>query len=85
MWTVDKSHSEVGFSVRHLGVARVRGHFNDYAVRIEVDPAKPENSTVEVTIQAASIDTQNDGRDARPEAGHLPVRQRHRLDAGAAG
>jgi polyisoprenoid-binding protein YceI len=63
VWTVDKTHSEVGFSVRHLGVARVRGHFNDYAVRIEADPAKPENSKVEVTIQAASIDTQNEGRD----------------------
>lgn len=63
VWTVDKTHSEVGFSVRHLGVARVRGAFADYAVRIEADPAKPENSKVEVVIQSASIDTRNEGRD----------------------
>ncbi|MCL4820389.1 MAG: YceI family protein [Vicinamibacteria bacterium] len=63
VWTVDKTHSELGFSVRHLGVSRVRGAFNDYAVRVEADPSRPENSKVEVTIQAASIDTRNQGRD----------------------
>jgi polyisoprenoid-binding protein YceI len=59
---VDKSHSEVGFQIRHM-MSKVRGRFNEYEGRIVADRAKPENSSVELTIQAASIDTANANRD----------------------
>src|SRR5262249_8381647 len=61
-YVVDKVHSETGFQIRHM-MSKVRGHFNDYAGTIVVDPAKPEAATVEFTIKAASIDTSNENRD----------------------
>ncbi len=61
-WVVDKVHSETGFQIRHM-MSKVRGHFNDYAGTIVVDPAKPDGATVEFTIKAASIDTSNENRD----------------------
>ena len=62
-WTVDASHSEVGFSARHLMVSKVRGQFKDFAAVVNV--AQPfEQSTVEATVQLASIDTNGADRDA---------------------
>src|SRR5258707_1912054 len=61
-YVIDKAHSEAGFQVRHL-MSKVRGHFNDYAGSVTVDPAKPESASVEFTIKAATIDTANEGRD----------------------
>jgi polyisoprenoid-binding protein YceI len=55
-YTVDKGHTEVGFQIRHL-VTKVRGRFNDFSGTIVFDKAKPENSSVEFKINAASIDT----------------------------
>jgi polyisoprenoid-binding protein YceI len=62
-YVVDKTHGEVGFQVTHLGLSRVKGWFGDYAGEISVDAAKPENSSVEFTIQVASINTNSEGRD----------------------
>ncbi|HXT50726.1 MAG TPA: YceI family protein [Thermoanaerobaculia bacterium] len=61
-FAIDRSHSSVGFTIRHL-VSNVRGRFKDFAGTITYDPAKPEASSVEVTVQAASIDTDTPGRD----------------------
>ena len=58
----DKSHSQVGFRVRHW-VSRVEGRFNDFDGKIWLDRARPEDSKVDITIQATSIDTANDRRD----------------------
>jgi len=58
----DKSHSQVGFRIRHW-LTKVEGRFKDYDGKIWIDRAKPEDSKVEITIQAASIDTDNDRRD----------------------
>lgn len=55
-FNIDKSHSDVEFQVRHL-LSKVRGRFADYAGTIEFDAEHPEASVVKVTIQAASIDT----------------------------
>jgi polyisoprenoid-binding protein YceI len=61
-WTVDASHSEVGFTARHLMVSKVRGQFKDFAAVVTV--AQPfEQSTVEATVQLASIDTNSPDRD----------------------
>lgn len=59
---IDKGHSEVGFQIRHM-MSKVRGRFTDFEGRIEVDRAKPAASSVELTIQATSIDTANANRD----------------------
>jgi polyisoprenoid-binding protein YceI len=60
--TIDKSHSEVAFEVRHL-IAKVRGHFADFQGTICFDAVEPRNSSVEVTIQSASIGTNEPNRD----------------------
>ena len=62
---IDKSHSNVAFSVRHI-VSRVQGGFTGFSGTIQYDEKHPEKSTVEATIQTASINTHNERRD-----GHL--------------
>ena len=64
-WTVDRTHSDVAFQVRHF-LTPVRGEFNDFEGVVVYDPENPAASRVEVTVQAASIDTDNERRD-----GHL--------------
>ncbi len=59
---IDKSHSEVGFEVRHL-MSKVRGRFADFSGTVTFDSATPANSKVEVTIDAASISTAEANRD----------------------
>jgi len=58
----DKSHTSVGFQVRHL-FTQLGGKFGDFAGTIQVDRARPESSSVEFTIQAKSIDTNEPRRD----------------------
>jgi polyisoprenoid-binding protein YceI len=62
-YSVDKTHSEVGFQVRHL-VSKVRGGFADFSGSIRIDAAKPETSFVDFTVKVASIDTKEPKRDA---------------------
>jgi polyisoprenoid-binding protein YceI len=59
---IDKSHSEVTFQVRHL-LTKVRGRFSDFAGAIDFNAEQPEASTVRLTIQAGSIDTNQPDRD----------------------
>ena len=61
-YALDRSHSKVSFTIRHL-MSEVDGHFRDFDGSITYDPQAPERSTVEVTVQAASIDTNNPRRD----------------------
>lgn len=61
-WRIDPSHSQVGFSVRYLGLSRVRGRFEDFAGSITVG-AEPTDAVVEASIQAASINTGEPKRD----------------------
>jgi len=62
-YSVDKTHSEVGFQVRHF-VSKVRGGFADFSGSIRIDAEKPEASHVEFTVKVASIDTKEPKRDA---------------------
>ena len=52
----DKAHSTLGFQVRHL-FSKVPGKFDDFSGQIQLDEANPEQSSVEVTIKTASVDT----------------------------
>jgi polyisoprenoid-binding protein YceI len=62
-WAVDDNHSSVGFSVRHLGVSKVRGRFNTFDADVLIGETLADTS-VFATIDVASIDTGNADRDA---------------------
>ena len=61
-WAIDQAHSEVGFSVRHMMVSKVRGRFSDFAGEVVLGE-NPLDSSVTAEIQLASIDTNNSQRD----------------------
>jgi polyisoprenoid-binding protein YceI len=61
-WTVDPSHSTVGFVARHLMITKVRGRFTDFSGTIEVAP-DPLQSSLIATVSLASVDTGDPGRD----------------------
>ena len=65
-YAIDPSHTRIGFSARHAMVTKVRGHFDQFEGSAHVDTATPANSSVTVTIEAASVTTGNEQRD-----GHL--------------
>jgi polyisoprenoid-binding protein YceI len=62
-WAIDVAHSEVGFSVRHLMVSKVKGRFREFSGTI-VTGDDPLDSRVEATVVLDSIDTGNADRDA---------------------
>ena len=62
-YTLDPAHTRIGFVARHAMVTKVRGSFDEFAGTALLDGANPANSRVEVTIEAASIDTRNAQRD----------------------
>lgn len=63
-WMLDKVHTNVGFSVRHMMVSKVTGRFGEFDAAIAIDEEQPERSTLEARIAAASIDTREPQRDA---------------------
>jgi len=63
IWNLDKSHSSVEFSVRHLVISSVKGQFDSFQISVTGDPAKPTTFAAKVTIPAASIDTRDAKRD----------------------
>ena len=65
-WQVDKSHSHIGFSVRHMMVSKVRGQFEQFTIDVDFNEVEPARSSVYVQIDAASINTKDQQRD-----GHL--------------
>ncbi|HSN14702.1 MAG TPA: YceI family protein [Anaeromyxobacteraceae bacterium] len=65
-WSVDPSHSTVGFSVRHLVISNVKGEFGKYTGKVQLDDRDVARSSVEASIDVGSIDTRSADRD-----GHL--------------
>ena len=62
-YTVDASHSRFGFVARHAMVTKVRGAFNEFDGKAYIDGDQPANSSVDVTLAVASVDTRNAQRD----------------------
>jgi polyisoprenoid-binding protein YceI len=62
-YTLDPAHTRIGFVARHAMVTKVRGAFNEFEGTATLDGANPANSSAQVTISAASIDTRNAQRD----------------------
>lgn len=65
-WQIDSAHSHVNFSVRHMMISKVRGSFETFSGSVNFDEANPTNTTVDISIDAASINTREEQRD-----GHL--------------
>ncbi|MCU0284875.1 MAG: YceI family protein [Acidobacteria bacterium] len=59
----DAPHSSIYFTIRHMMVSKVKGHFKDFEVRIMADTEDITKSKVDAVIKAASIDTDNEDRD----------------------
>ncbi len=68
-YTIDPSHSRLGFTARHAMVTKVRGQFQEFAGTAHVDTAEPANSKVDLTIQTASVSTGNADRDGHLRSG----------------
>src|SRR5688572_27342083 len=63
-WQIDPVHTDVSFSVKHLMISTVRGRFGSVRGTIRLDESDFGRSSVEVEIDAASIDTRQEQRDA---------------------
>lgn len=63
-WAIDASHSNVEFGVKHMMFTTVKGRFAGVSGTIELDEANPANSSANVTIDASTIDTRDEKRDA---------------------
>ena len=62
-WQLDPAHSAAHFSVRHLMISNVRGEFGKVSGNVVLDPSDPTKSTVEVSVDTATIDTREPQRD----------------------
>jgi polyisoprenoid-binding protein YceI len=63
-WNVDPSHTRVGFSVKHLVISDVKGEFSKVSGKAQLDESDLSKSSVEMTIEVASVDTRDEKRDA---------------------
>jgi polyisoprenoid-binding protein YceI len=62
-WTIDKNHTQVNFAITHMGVSTVRGSISGVTGTIVWDDKNPSKSSVEETIDATTVSTNNDNRD----------------------
>jgi polyisoprenoid-binding protein YceI len=62
-WAIDTNHSSIGFTIRHLGVSKVRGRFTRFDADVVVGETL-DTTTVSATVDVSSIDTANADRDA---------------------
>ncbi|MFB7476720.1 YceI family protein [Kitasatospora sp. NPDC056184] len=62
-WTIDATHSEIGFAVRHAMVTNVKGRFTEYDGKLHLDGTTPTNSSAELVIKVGSVDTNQAQRD----------------------
>ena len=62
-WNIDPAHAQVTFSARHMMIMNVRGRFEDFTGTVHFDERTPANSSVDVQIEAGSINTNDSQRD----------------------
>lgn len=68
-WILDPAHTQVEFGVKHMMFTTVRGHFSKLDGTVELDRESPQESLVQVSIDAASIDTGVEDRDNHLRSG----------------
>jgi polyisoprenoid-binding protein YceI len=76
-WDFDHAHSNVGFTIRHLLVSKVRGTFTKWSGKLEIDEQDLSRSRVDVEIDVASIDTHEPQRDAHLRSGDFFEADKH--------
>jgi polyisoprenoid-binding protein YceI len=75
-WVPDKAHSEVDFSILHMSLSKVHGRFGNLGGQITWDDTDITKSSVNVTIDVATVDTGNESRDTDlKSAGYFDVKQ----------
>jgi polyisoprenoid-binding protein YceI len=70
-WQLDPYHTQIEFSAKHLGMMTVRGSFDEFSAKADIDPDHPEAASVEVTISTASIRTNHPVRDNDLRSGNF--------------
>jgi polyisoprenoid-binding protein YceI len=70
-WQLDPYHTQIEFATKHLGMMTVRGYFDDFSAKADIDPDNPEAASVEVTISTASIRTNHPVRDNDIRSGNF--------------
>jgi polyisoprenoid-binding protein YceI len=76
-YTIDPTHSRIGFAVRHAMVTNVRGEFTEYEGKLHLDGSEPANSTAELVIKVGSIDTKQTQRDEHLRTGDFFAAEAH--------
>ncbi|QIK62114.1 YceI family protein [Leucobacter viscericola] len=75
-WTIDPTHSEVGFSVRHLAISKVKGKFENFDATF-VTGENPLDSSVTAKAEVASVTTNQKDRDAHLRTGDFFAAEEH--------
>jgi polyisoprenoid-binding protein YceI len=68
-FTIDPAHSQVGFTVRHMGFSKVRGHFEKFEGTVRMDPDELSTLETEARVDASTINTKEEKRDAHLRTG----------------
>ncbi len=76
-WSVDAAHARVGFSVPHMVVSDVEGQFKTFSGKVVLDDADLTKSSVELSVDVASIDTDNADRDKHLRSGDFFAADKH--------
>jgi polyisoprenoid-binding protein YceI len=70
-WRVDPTHTRIGFSARHMGIVTVNGQFERAEIQLDYRPGGETDATVEVRIDASSVNTRDERRDADLRSEHF--------------
>lgn len=76
-YTIDHAHSQIQFTVRHMMISKVRGWFETFDGEVNLDEENPANTTVEIRIDASSVNTREDKRDAHLRSGDFLHAENH--------
>ncbi|WP_215143338.1 YceI family protein [Exiguobacterium qingdaonense] len=76
-YQVDPAHSSITFTVKHMMISKVKGEFKEFEIKANGDPSNLSDANVKVTIQAASIDTNNADRDNHLRSGDFFNAEEH--------
>lgn len=76
-WVIDPAHSQITFAVRHMMISNVYGRFESFTGQVKLDEEDPTRSSVEVKIDAASINTEEAQRDAHLRSADFLDTEKH--------
>jgi len=68
-WQIDPAHTSINFTARHMMIAKVHGRFEQFSGTVNFDEDNPSNTTVDIAIEAASLNTKEEQRDGHLRSG----------------